>query len=304
MKLHTLSEFSKTVMRQTEQSVSYFFWSWLGGCILWMLCRIAFCYAVQISFTFLGLLPALEATWYGVRLLFAVGGFFWLTPLLYRCLYACAAAASLTKQPAPKKGAVYRMALCLRGLRLLVLLPLPLCLWSLRWCLEQGTTVSDGVWWLWTGMQFLTLAVLFLAGWLWLLPVCLAAPILQVLFQEHRCWNLVCDALTLMEGRRKEWYRLMLRSLPFWLLPHLWSRIAMMQTVYIGVCWVETQTAQRKRKKGGMSRAANTHMANGAGTALHPRTISQKRKKCIPAAADQTEAYQRALVQRNTHPKH
>ena len=55
MKLHTLSEFSKTVMRQTEQSVSYFFWSWLGGCILWMLCRIAFCYAVQISFTFLGL---------------------------------------------------------------------------------------------------------------------------------------------------------------------------------------------------------------------------------------------------------
>lgn len=240
MKLHTLSEFSKTVMRQTEQSVSYFFWSWLGGCILWMLCRIAFCYAVQISFTFLELLPALEATWYGVRLLFAVGGFFWLTPLLYRCLYACAAAASLTKQPAPKKGAVYRMALCLRGLRLLVLLPLPLCLWSLRWCLEQGTTVSDGVWWLWTGMQFLTLAVLFLAGWLWLLPVCLAAPILQVLFPEHRCWSLVCDALTLMEGRRKEWYRLMLRSLPFWLLPHLWSRLAMMQTVYIGVCWVET----------------------------------------------------------------
>ncbi|MBS1311091.1 MAG: hypothetical protein HP030_04185, partial [Ruminococcus sp.] len=106
MKLHTLSEFSKTVMRQTEQSVSYFFWSWLGGCILWMLCRIAFCYAVQISFTFLGLLPALEATWYGVRLLFAVGGFIWLTPLLYRCLYACAAAASLTNQPAPKKGAV------------------------------------------------------------------------------------------------------------------------------------------------------------------------------------------------------
>ena len=163
MKLHTLSEFSKTVMRQTEQPVSYFFWSWLGGCILWMLCRIAFCYAVQISFTFLELLPALEATWYGLRLLFAVGGFIWLTPLLYRCLYACAAAASLTKQPAPKKGTVYRMALCLRGLRLLVLLPLPLCLWSLRWCLEQGTTVSDGVWWLWTGMQFLTLAVLFLA---------------------------------------------------------------------------------------------------------------------------------------------
>lgn len=215
MKLHTLSEFSKTVMRQTEQPISYFFWSWLGGCILWMLCRIAFCYAVQISFTFLGLLPALEATWYGMRLLFAVGGFLWLTPLLYRCLYACATAASLTKQPAPKKGAVYRMALCLRGLRLLVLLPLPLCLWSLRWCLEQGTTVSDGVWWLWTGMQFLTLAVLFLAGWLWLLPVCLAAPVLQVLFPEHRCWNLVCDALTLMEGRRKEWYRLMLRSLPF-----------------------------------------------------------------------------------------
>ena len=57
MKLHTLSEFSKTVMRQTEQSVSYFFWSWLGGCILWMLCRIAFCYAVQISFTFLGREP-------------------------------------------------------------------------------------------------------------------------------------------------------------------------------------------------------------------------------------------------------
>lgn len=137
MKLHTLSEFSKTVMRQTEQPVSYFFWSWLGGCILWMLCRIAFCYAVQISFTFLELLPALEATWYGLRLLFAVGGFIWLTPLLYRCLYACAAAASLTKQPAPKKGTVYRMALCLRGLRLLVLLPLPLCLWSLRWCLEQ-----------------------------------------------------------------------------------------------------------------------------------------------------------------------
>ena len=175
MKLHTLSEFSKTVIRQTEQSVSYFFWSWLGGCILWMLCRIAFCYAVQISFTFLELLPALEATWYGLRLLFAVGGFFWLTPLLYRCLYTCAAAASLTKQPAPKKGTVYRMALCLRGLRLLVLLPLPLCLWSLRWCLEQGTTVSDGVWWLWTGMQFLTLAVLFLAGWLWLLPVCLVS---------------------------------------------------------------------------------------------------------------------------------
>ena len=73
MKLHTLSEFSKTVMRQTEQSVSYFFWSWLGGCILWMLCRIAFCYAVQISFTFLELLPALEATWYGVRLLFQWG---------------------------------------------------------------------------------------------------------------------------------------------------------------------------------------------------------------------------------------
>lgn len=104
MKLHTLSEFSKTVMRQTEQPVSYFFWSWLGGCILWMLCRIAFCYAVQISFTFLELLPALEATWYGVRLLFAVGGFIWLTPLLYRCLYTCAAAASLTKQPAPKRG--------------------------------------------------------------------------------------------------------------------------------------------------------------------------------------------------------
>ena len=303
MKLHTLSEFSKTVMRQTEQSVSYFFWSWLGGCILWMLCRIAFCYAVQISFTFLGLLTALEATWYGVRLLFAVGGFFWLTPLLYRCLYACAAAASLTKQPAPKKGAVYRMALCLRGLRLLVLLPLPLCLWSLRWCLEQGTTVSDGVWWLWTGMQFLTLAVLFLAGWLWLLPVCLAAPVLQVLFPEHRCWSLVCDALTLMEGRRKEWYRLMLRSLPFWLLPHLWSRLAMMQTVYIGVCWVETQAAQRKQK-GGMSHVANTHMANGAGTALHTRTISQKRKKRLSATADQVKAYERALVQRNTHPKH
>ena len=108
MKLHTLSEFSKTVMRQTEQPVSYFFWSWLGGCILWMLCRIAFCYAVQISFTFLGLLPALEATWYGLRLMFAVGGFIWLTPLLYRCLYTCAAAASLTKQPAPKKGAPSR----------------------------------------------------------------------------------------------------------------------------------------------------------------------------------------------------
>ena len=71
MKLHTLSEFSKTVMRQTEQPISYFFWSWLGGCILWMLCRIAFCYAVQISFTFLGLLPALDATWYGMRLLWA-----------------------------------------------------------------------------------------------------------------------------------------------------------------------------------------------------------------------------------------
>ena len=110
MKLHTLSEFSKTVMRQTEQSVSYFFWSWLGGCILWMLCRIAFCYAVQISFTFLELLPALEATWYGLRLLFAVGGFFWLTPLLYRCLYACAAAASLTKQPAPKRTAAVGLA--------------------------------------------------------------------------------------------------------------------------------------------------------------------------------------------------
>lgn len=104
MKLHTLSEFSKTVMRQTEQPVSYFFWSWLGGCILWMLCRIAFCYAVQISFTFLELLPALEATWYGLRLMFAVGGFIWLTPLLYRCLYTCAAAASLTKQLAPEKG--------------------------------------------------------------------------------------------------------------------------------------------------------------------------------------------------------
>ena len=78
----------------------------------------------------------------------------------------------------------------------------------------------------------------------------------------------------------------------------------MMQTVYIGVCWVETQTAQRKRKKGGMSRATNTHMANGAGTALHPRTISQKRKKRLSATADQVKAYQRALVQRNTHPKH
>ena len=77
----------------------------------------------------------------------------------------------------------------------------------------------------------------------------------------------------------------------------------MMQTVYVGVCWVETQAAQRKQK-GGMSRAANTHMANGAGTALYPRTVSQKRKKRISATADQAKAYERALVQRNTHPKH
>ena len=66
----------------------------------------------------------------------------------------------------------------------------------------------------------------------------------------------------------------------------------MMQTVYVGVCWVETQTAQQKRK-GGMSRAANTHMANGAGTALHPRTVSQNRKKRISATADQAKAYER-----------
>ena len=111
--LHTLHAFSKTIFKQTSQPISFYFWSWLGCGILLTLCRIAICLAIQIGFTFLNLLPYLETAWYTVRLLFAAGGFFLLPPLLYRCVYHCAVAASLTAEPAPERSACYRLSLCL-----------------------------------------------------------------------------------------------------------------------------------------------------------------------------------------------
>ncbi len=301
MHFHTLYPFSKTIFKQTSQPVSFYFWSWIGCGILLILCRIAICLAVQIGFTFLNLLPHLETAWYTVRLLFAVGGFFLLPLLRCRCIYHCAVAASLTTEPVPKRSACYRLSLCLHGLRLLAVLPLPFCLWSVRWCLQQGTGVQDGIWWLMAALQFITLAVLFVAGFFWLLPMLTAAPVLQTLEPNTPCRTILRRAFSLTDGRRKQWYRLLLQSLPLWLLPHCWVRLAMMQTIYIGVLCKELQYANGK---GGTYSGTDSDMAYGAGTALHTGTVSQKRKKRIPQAADKAQTAKRALVQRQAPSQH
>ena len=299
--LHTLHAFSKTIFKQTSQPISFYFWSWLGCGILLTLCRIAICLAIQIGFTFLNLLPYLETAWYTVRLLFAAGGFFLLPPLLYRCVYHCAVAASLTAEPAPARSACYRLSLCLHGLRLLSVLPLPFCLWGIRWCLQQGAGVQDGIWWMMAALQFVTLSVFFVAGFFWLLPVLTAAPVLQVLEPNAPCRTILHRAFSLMDGRKKQWYKLLLQSLPLWLLAHCWSRIVMMQTVYIGVTCKELQYANRK---GGTDCGTDFDMAYGTGTALHTGTVSQKRKKRISQTADEAQTAKRALVQRQAPSEH
>ncbi len=283
MHLHTLYPFSKTILKQTSQPAAFYFWSWIGCGVLLILCRIAICLAIQIGFTFLNLLPYLETVWYIVRLLFAAGGFFLLPLLLYRCVYHCAVAASLTVESAPKRSGCYRLSLCLHGLRLLSVLPLPFCLWGIRWCLQQGSGVQDGIWWLMAALQFVTLSILFVIGFFWLLPVLTAAPVLQALDPHASCMTILRAAFSLTDGRRKQWYKLLLQSLPLWLLPHCWARLAMMQTVYIGVLCKELQYTNGK---GGTYRATNSDMAYGAGTALHVGAIPKKRKKRISQAAD------------------
>lgn len=301
MHLHTLHVFSKNILKQTRQPVSFYFWSWLGCGILLILCRIAICLAVQIGFSFLDLLSYLETAWYTVRLLFAIGGFFLLPLLLYRCIYHCAVAASLTAEPAPERSACYRLSFCLHGLRWLSVLPLPFCLWGMRWCLRQGAGVQDGIWWMMAALQFVTLSVLFVIGFFWLLPVMTAAPVLQGLSPNANCRTILHRAFSLMEGRRKQWYRLLLQSLPLWLLPHCWGRLAMMQTVYVGVICKELQYANRK---GGTDCGTNSEVAYGANAALYTGAVSQKRKKRIPQTANEAQTTGRALVQRQAHSQH
>jgi hypothetical protein len=286
MPLYPLYPFSRSVLRQTEQPVTFYFWCWLGCGVLLVLCRIALCLALQIGFSFLGWLSYLETAWYGVRLAFSGLAYVLLPPLLYRSIFYGARAAGLTttKKP-PTRNACWRLSIWLHGLRWLPCLPLAACLYGVQWCLQQGTTVSDALWWVLGAVQFVTLGVVCLVGWLWLCPALAAAPVLLALSPQSGIVTLR-QAFRMVSGKRRQWYALFLRSLPLWLLPFCLPRVLMMQTVWVGILQKELQYHE---EKGWQMHGANSEMACGGGNACHIGILPAKRKTSLPPVIGEAE---------------